>query len=101
VRIYDRSNINNDPSGVTCKVAEIIHPGDTQIPEGSGDTSWITAHGSAVVVDLVASPGISGLSPNGPETTQTDHDWYLAISASPDSIGSKTQFGLYCSLEYL
>ena len=29
------------------------------------------------------------------------HTWYAAISASPLSIGSKTSYGLYVSLEYL
>lgn len=100
VRIYDRSDINNDPSGVTCQVAEIIHPNTTQFPTGSGDSDWTDVHGSAVILDIVSSPGHSGLSPNGPDTTDLNHDWYLALSASPDSIGSKTQFGLYISLEY-
>ena len=29
------------------------------------------------------------------------HTWYAALSASPLSIGSKTSYGLYVSLEYL
>jgi hypothetical protein len=33
--------------------------------------------------------------------TDTQHDWYLVLSASPDSIGSKTLYGLWVSLEYL
>ena len=101
VYIYDRSSVNNPASGVTCKVAEVIHPGLTQVPNGSGDSTWLTPTGSSVIVDLVASPGMSGLSPSGPSTTADRHDWYLAISASPNSIGSKTSFGLYCLLEYL
>lgn len=101
VYIYDRSSVNNPASGVTCKVAEVIHPGLTQVPTGSGDSTWLTPTGSSVVVDLVASPGMSGLSPSGPSTSADRHDWYLAISASPNSIGSKTSFGLYCLLEYL
>ena len=101
LRIYDRSNINNNPSGVTCKVAEIIHPSTTQAGElGSGDTSWLTPVGSAVIMDLVASPGMSGLRPNGANTTDTRHDYFVNISPSPDSIGSKL-FGLYVELEYL
>lgn len=100
-RIFDRTDVNAGATGVTTKVAEIIHSGITQTDNGSGDTTWITPAGSAVVVDLVSSPGTSGLSPSGIDTVDTRHDWYLAISASPDSIGSKTQFGLYISLEYL
>ena len=100
VRIYDRSSINNPASGVTCKVAEIIHPGLTQIPTGSGDVTWHTPTGSSVIMDIVGSPGFSGLSPNGTSTTDLNHDWYVAISPSPDSIGSKL-FALYVEVEYL
>lgn len=101
MRIYDRFSINNPASGVTVKAAELIHPGNTQVANGSGDTAWITPVGSSVVVDLVASPGLSGLRPNGPNTSSTRHDWYVALSASPDSVGSKTKFGLYVSMSYL
>lgn len=101
LRIYDRSNVNNDPSGVTTYVAEIIHPTASIGAGGSGDSSWIQAHGSGVTVDFVDSPGESGLSPNGTSTSDTKHDWYTVITASPDSIGSKTQFGAYFSVEYL
>lgn len=101
VRIYDRTSIDNPASGVTTKVAEIIHPLITQTAVGSGDTAWITPGGSATVVDLVASPGTSGNSPSGTNTTETQHDWFVAISASPDSIGAKTQFALYFTTEYL
>lgn len=101
MRIYDRSSINNPASGVTTKVAEIIHPWETQTSGGSGDTAWLTPAGSAVIVDFAASPGLSGHSPNGPSTSSDRHDWYAAISASPDSIGSKTLYGLYFEVEYL
>jgi len=101
LRIYDRSSINNPAVGVTTKVAELIHPTLTQFPIGSGDTTWETPTGSSVIMSLVASPGMSGLRPNGAQTTADRHDWYLALSASPDSIGSKTSYGLYVELEYL
>lgn len=100
-RVYDRSSINNPASGVTCKVAEVIHPNTIQVADGSGDSNWITPAGSAVIVDFVGSPGTSGISPNGLNTTDIQHDWFAAISASPDSIGSKTQFGWYFEVEYL
>lgn len=104
LRIYDRSNINNPASGVTTKVAELIHPGPTQVANGSGDSQWLTPAGSAVVVQLAPSPGLSGIfAGNGTNSTlsATRHDNYVAISASPDSIGAKTLYGLYTSLEYL
>lgn len=100
-RVFDRSSINNDPSGVTCAVAELIHPTVSAGPGGSGDSLWEFPTGSSVIMSLVASPGMSGLRPNGPSTSADRHDWYLAISASPDSIGSKTQFAGYVELEYL
>lgn len=103
-RIYDRSNINNPASGVTTKVAELIHPDTIQNNNGSGDTTWLTPAGSAITISLAPSPGISGLyAGNGGNSTRSDtqHDWYLAITASPDSIGSKTLYGFYISLEYL
>lgn len=101
LRIYDRANINNDPSGVTCKVAELIHPNTVQDNTGSGDTAWNTPTGSSSIMDLVDSPGVSGFSPNGTASTSLNHDWYCALSASPDSIGSKTQFGLFVETEFL
>lgn len=104
LRIYDRSSINNAASGVTTKVAEIINTDNTQTTNGSGDSSWLTPAGSAVIVDLAPSPGMSGFwAGNGANSTRADsrHDWFASISASPDSIGSKTLYGLYISLEYL
>lgn len=41
------------------------------------------------------------ISKSGESCRATRHDWYLALSASPGSIGSKTDFGLYFTLEYL
>jgi hypothetical protein len=101
LRIYDRTNINVGATGVLTQVAEIIHPNEVQGAGGSGDTTWLQPAGSSVVVDLVASPGTSGYSPNGVNTSDTQHDWFVAMSASPTTIGSKTQYGLYCQLEYL
>ena len=101
LRIYDRANINNPASGVTTKVAEIIHPTTTNALDGSGSASWQTPAGSGTIVDLVSSPGMSGLRPDGSGTTSSRHDWYLALSASPDSIGSKTQYAMWVELEYL
>ena len=61
-----------------------------------------TVGGSGIVVPFANSPGVSGFyaqdGDNGISSAQ--HDWYAAISASPTSIGSKTQFALYFSTEY-
>lgn len=100
LRVMDRVNKDNDPSGLTCQVAEIVHPWSGDVGP-SGSATWVNAHGSGVQLDLVSSPGTSGLRPNGADTTDTRHDWYLCISPSPTSVGAKTQFGLYFELQYL
>jgi hypothetical protein len=97
---YDRSNKNNNPSGVNLYAAEIIHPSTIQNLTGSGDSAWINIKGSGTTLSLVDSPGTSGLSPNGGNTADTQHDWYVALSASPTSVGAK-EFALWTELEYL
>jgi hypothetical protein len=102
LRIYDRVTITVGATGVTTRVAEIIHTSPSQVVVGSGDSAWITPEGSGTTVPLVQSPGISGIAGHGSSTTPAaQHDWYVAISARPDSIGSKTQYGMYVALEYL
>lgn len=102
LRIFDRVSIDNAASGVLTQVCEIIHPDPVQNDNGSGDTTWheFDATTGGVEIDLVASPGESGLRPNGPNTSDDRHDYYVAISASPSSIGAKT-FAMYVELEYV
>jgi len=102
-RIYDRNNINSGASNVIVKAAEIIHPNPVNGAGGSGDSAWLTPGGSAVTIPLAQSPGISGIWAGSGLTSQrpdTRHDWYMALSATPVTIGSKL-FALYVSLEYL
>jgi len=92
-----------------------------------GDHAWVdflsAGEGDTVdPMDLSDSPGISGFNGNDTDGNNTNlaevtpstpytfdgaahesvqHDWYVALSASPTSIGSKTNFGLYFTLEYL
>lgn len=102
LRIYDRTTITTGPSGVTCRAYEVIHPSTTQTGNlGSGTTSWTTM-GSGVVLNMAFSPGISGLlaKPSTASTTaDTRHDYFVALSSSPDSVGSKL-FALYFEVEY-
>ena len=55
--------------------------------------------------DTIPFTGVNGftnwISKSGEACRSKRHDWYLALSASPGSIGSKTDFGLYFTLEYL
>ena len=44
---------------------------------------------------------VNHISQSGESCRATRHDWYVGLSASPDTIGSKTDFGLYFTLEYL
>lgn len=133
VRVFDRTAADNPASGVTTRIAELIHTSELLTVQGSGDDFWwgssshdgtdaqgsfqgspnpdvrlpagsYTVGGSGIIVPISDSPGASGDYANGgtgSAQTSTQHDWYLAISASPDSIGSKTQYGLYVTLEYL
>lgn len=101
--VYDGSDLANGPSGITYKVAEVIHPDVTQGNSGSGDTTWATPAGTGTTVGLAPSPGTSGLyAGNGSNSTyqDTQHDWYLVVSCSPNSIGAKLAQG-YVYLEYL
>jgi hypothetical protein len=101
VQIYDRSSINNPPSGVICQVCEIVHPETSQAVAGSGSSSWTSCSGSTSYVNLIASPGSNGLRPSGSNTTDTQHDWYIGLSATPTGVGSQTNFGIYFTTEYL
>ncbi len=104
MRIYDRSNIDSGAVGVTTKAYETIHVNPASIPGGSGDNSWTTPGGSGITLALAQSPGISGLTALDGNTSVApaiQHDWYVCLSARPDTIGSKTQYGMYVSLEYL
>jgi len=71
----------------------------TRLPAGVN-----TVGGSGILVPLAQSPGPSGFyAGDGASNTGSyaQHDWYLGITASPGSIGSKTLYGLYVELEYL
>lgn len=127
LRIFDRNNIANHASGVTTQVYEIRHPnGSTSASglshRGVASHAWKEFDPSLAMTELVvtSSPGISGLNTTagdplpssqfgffnwttkeGTAHSSSVHDWFIALSASPDSIGSKTNYGLYFSVEYL
>lgn len=101
--IYDRVSINNPASGVLTKAAQIIHIDPVQSMTGSGDTMWLSPGGSGVVMTLANSPGMSGIfASDGISSTRPDsqHDFYIVLSQSPSSIGSKLS-ALFISCEYL
>lgn len=123
LRIFDRTNISNQASGVTTYVYEARHPLAIQVPSGlsfkgiSSDT-WYEYDPVDAMSDMTfsSSPGTSGLNTSsadgdyalkgattneGIQHASLRHDWYVALSAEPQSIGSKTNYGLYFSVEYL
>lgn len=125
LKIFDRNNIDRAASGVTTKVYEVRHPNITTANSGlelRGETGhdWKTFSpimGGNIELTCTSSPGMSGtntsiseplslvnggyLTKEGVLHSGVQHDWYFAISASPDSIGSKTDYGLYFTCEYL
>lgn len=86
-RAFDKTSINSDPSGVTVQAAEIIKPGGSR---GAGDTNWTSIAGSGSVLSLADQTGVA-----------TEHNWYVALSSKPDSIGEKTNFAFYWETEFL
>lgn len=97
LRIFDRVNSNNGPSGVNCMIAELVKP-SFLTTAGSGSAVWVDASGSMAQLNLYANPGPGG---SGTGAARDRHDWYVLLSAKPQSIGAKTQFGLYVELQYL
>ena len=122
LRIFDRNDINNQASGVTTYVFEARHPAASQVEtnlnqRGRNDNTWFEFDPVDAMSDMAftSSPGISGVNSDNTETdpdkgwvtidgvshASLRHDWYVALSAEPDSIGSKTNYALYFSCEYL
>jgi len=97
--VDDAPNISNAPSGLTCYTAEIRHQDTTQTPNGLGDTNWLDTQG-VTYLETISSPGTSGLRPDGANTLDTRHDWYVAMSATPFQYGNK-QFAFYFETEFL
>ncbi len=102
---YDRNSIYNNPTGVSCYMAEVIRHNGSAFSgsDGKGDTTWQIVSGSGATLSLTPSPGPSGsgawLDPVTGGTGSHIHDFYVAISATPNSIGSKL-FAMLYSGEY-
>ncbi len=80
-------------------------PTDMDFVSSPGTSGWNTVSNDAVVTTYPDGTGVGNyrvwLSNSGSLLRDIRHDWYVAISAEPDSIGSKTEYGLYFTLEYL
>lgn len=124
LRIFDRNNINNHASGVTTYIYEARHPattiGTTPLSlnhRARTNHTWYEFDPATAMTDMnfTSSPGASGKNTNASDTnvslgyTSNDgalhqsirHDWYVALSSEPETIGSKTSYGLYFTVEYL
>jgi len=106
LRIFDRSDITAGATGVTTQVLQVCNGGSGVSSSGTAlapasHPGWVAPSGSGVVVALLYSAGESGLSPDGTSTEDDRHDWYVCLSATPLSIGSKQAYGIYTQLEYL
>lgn len=129
LRIFDRNNIDRPASGVTTWVFESRHPSNLQTvgslsfranKDNTASAGFVWKEfdptpGQYDELALTSSPGVSGLNTDTSDTV-TDlgytsrsgislesvrHDWYVALSSEPESIGSKTNYGLYFTVEYL
>lgn len=74
---YDGSTTTNAPEGMDVYLAE------------SGDTAWTNAEGSG-----------SALTIDDSDTPATDHYFYVAVSASPSSVGVKSANKLRVEFTY-
>ena len=124
LRIFDRSSIENNATGVTTNVYEASHPSLTNTVAnldfhgGAKSTNWVEFTSGVTMADMsfTSSPGMSGRNTSAGDTDQAGkawdtnqgaahtalrHDWYVALSSSPVTVGSKTQYGLYFTVEYL
>jgi len=92
---------------------------------GRASDTWVVFDPALAMADMAFtnSPGTSGLNTLSTDTSLDSyyaangisstayklgsahrslrHDWYVALSSEPITIGSKTQYGLYFSVEYL
>tara|TARA_B100000902_G_scaffold397586_1_gene461807 strand:+ start:2752 stop:3444 length:693 start_codon:yes stop_codon:yes gene_type:complete len=122
LRIFDRSNIENHATGVSTYVYEARHPStDATLNQlafrGRSANTWVEFTNGVAMADMVFtnSPGMSGVNTSAADTdtnlgyqsqesashSSTRHDWFVALSSEPETVGSKTQYGLYFTVEYL
>jgi len=93
------ANINIPPDGLTFFTAELRKVDEIQTANGLGDSTWLDTSG-LTFLSLIDAPGTLGLRPGGSFTIDTRHDWYIAMSCSPITLGDKI-FGLYFEVEFL
>lgn len=100
-KFYNGYDENIPPDGLNIKVAELRHTNTRlNVVAGGSDSEWFDAE-NGEWFRLTQSPGERGVKSNSFGLWVGDqHDWYLAISVSPEEIGSRV-FGLQVRLEYI
>lgn len=83
--VTDSNTTTGIPAGLTARLAEIRHTGISQVANGVGNASWSQVFGTGYL-SLTSNPG-SGLQATGGVLAQAD--WFIGLTLSPDSIGSK------------
>jgi len=83
-----------------------VTPEDMSFSSSPGTSGLNTVSNDPIVTQYPNRTGPDGNSlawgsKSGALLRDTRHDWYVSLSAEPDSIGSKTEYGLYFTLEYL
>jgi hypothetical protein len=87
-RLYvtERTSTTGMPAGMTIQTAEVDHTGGSQDNTGLGNTTWAAIGGSGFYLALGNSPGPSGMTSG----SNVLHSYYIVMSTSPNSVGSKT-----------
>ena len=87
------------------KYDNVLSPTDMNFTDSPGVSGWNTVVNDPVVTTYPDGTGVGNhkvwLSNSGSLLRDVRHDWIVALSAEPDRIGSKTEYGLYFTLEYL
>lgn len=84
---FDGSVVTNEAVGIDCYAFE----------RGITATAWTKINDDSANVGGDNSGERLLLADSG---SATDHYWYLALSASPESVGGKTSFDFGCTLTY-
>lgn len=97
-RLYvtERASTTGMPAGMTIYAAEIDNTGTSQLNIGLGSVAWSGVAGTGAYLALGNSPGLSGAASG----SSTSHSYYIALSCSPNSVGSKTATARF-QTEYL
>jgi len=100
---YDRTSIDNPPSGVVLYAYETRHPDVSQENPGSGNMpNWTRLEGSTSRLGMANSPGISGIhiADGSGDYSGTRHDYYVALSCSPSGYVGSRLFAISAMLEF-